>query len=438
MDAKKSSAYKNLVRKMQERYPRFGECDAELYAPFVDGEFICREINLYTYWQGLDYAKNTPPIKFLFVAQDFGSIFEGYDFARLKRMNRGERNVPYCDEKFNESSTDKNLFKLFAVLGYDLNRRYSELFFTNFCLGYRREKSVGMTKDWMLRDADLFKELCEILEPENILSMGKRTFECVSEALTGESCNVKNFNAFLESHDEIIFRVNGNPVKIYPLSHCGEFGIINRNENFSPLAPQFRDWGDVKKSVNKIDMSKKNSFAEFLFTLIAAKNMTDPEVYRAANVGRKTFSDIRSGVIPEKTTVIKIIFGLRLSIIDARELLERAGYALSPSDDLDLLAMFFISQRKFNGYAFDEELVKRNLPRIFFASDLYDYLSELMDMRGLKRPDFCKAANIPAKIFTEIWQERILDKEILDKIISALELTPEEAANVFKYARLNI
>ena len=373
MDAKKSAAYKNLVRKMQERYPRFGECDAELYAPFVDGEFICREINLYTYWQGLDYAKNTPPIKFLFVAQDFGSIFEGYDFARLKRMNRGERNVPYCDEKFNESSTDKNLFKLFAVLGYDLNRRYSELFFTNFCLGYRREKSVGMTKDWMLRDADLFKELCEILDPENILSMGKRTFECVSEALTGESCIVKKFNAFLESHDEIIFRVNGNPIKIYPLSHCGEFGIINRNENSSPLAPQFRDWGDVKKSTADIDFktaddalaSKKNSFAEFLFKLIDAKNTTAPEVYNAANIGRKTFSDIRNGKIPEKKTVIKIIFGLKLSITDARELLNRAGYSLSPADDLDLLVMFFISQRNFNCMEFDEELYRRGLPTVF-------------------------------------------------------------------------
>ena len=373
MNAKKSVAYKNLVRKMQERYPRFGECAAELYAPFVDGEFICREINLYTYWQGLDYAKNTPPIKFLFVAQDFGSIFEGYDFARLKRMNRGERNVPYCDEKFNESSTDKNLFKLFAVLGYDLNRRYSELFFTNFCLGYRREKSVGMTKDWMLRDADLFKELCEILEPENILCMGKRTFECVSEALTGESCIVKNFNAFLESHDEIIFRVNGNPVKIYPLSHCGEFGIINRNENSSPLAPQFRDWGDVKKSTADIDFktaddalaSKKNSFAEFLFKLIDAKNTTAPEVYNAANIGRKTFSDIRNGKIPEKKTVIKIIFGLKLSITDARELLNRAGYSLSPADDLDLLVMFFISQRNFNCMEFDEELYRRGLPTVF-------------------------------------------------------------------------
>lgn len=366
MNAKKSAAYKKIVREMQERYPHFGTCDAELYAPFVDGEYICREINLYTYWQGIDYTKNTPPIKYLFVAQDYGSLFEGNpDLSRLKRMNRGDRATPYCDENLTESLTDKNLFALFKVLGYDLNRRYSELFFTNFCLGYRREKSVGMTKDWMLRDKDLFRELCEILEPENILCMGKRTYECVVEALTGKSCEIKYFNRFLETHDDIILRVNGNPVKIFPLSHCGTFGMENRNANRSPLAAQYRDWSDVKKSVTEIDLSKKSSFAEFLFSLIDAKNMTDPEVYRAASVGRKTFSDIRKGTIPEKKTVIKIIFGLKLSIIDARELLSRAGYALSPSDDLDLLVMFFISQRNFNCMEFDEELYKRGLPTIF-------------------------------------------------------------------------
>ena len=373
MDTKKSAAYKNLVREMQERYPRFGTCDAELYAPFVEGEFICREINLYTYWQGLDYAKNTPPVKFLFVAQDYGSLFEGGDFSRLKKINDGNRNIPYCDENFNESLTDKNLFKLFKVLGYDLNRRYDELFFTNFCLGYRREKSVGMFKEWMLRDADLFRRLCRILEPENILCMGKRTFECVIEALTGKSCMVKNFNRFLETHEDIILRVNGNPVKIFPLSHCGTFGIENRNANFSPLTAQYRDWGDVKKSAaetyfktaDEAIASKNNSFAEFLFGLIDAKNMTDPEVYKAANVRRKTFSDIRRGIIPEKKTVIKIIFSLQLSIIDARELLERAGYALSPSNDLDLLVMFFISQKNFNRMEFDEELYERGLPTIF-------------------------------------------------------------------------
>ena len=61
----------------------------------------------------------------------------------------------------------------------------------------------------------------------------------------------------------------------------------------------------------------------------------------------------------------EIIFGLKLSITNARELLNCAGYSLSPADDLDLLVMFFISQRNFNCMEFDEELYRRGLPTVF-------------------------------------------------------------------------
>lgn len=435
---------------MQERYPRFDNFrpeknTAELYAPFVNGEMICHEINIYTYWQGLGYAQRTPKIKILFVAQDCGSLFDDSDatkngLSRLKKMNRGDRNVPYIDANCNSSTTDENLFKLFKILGYDLNRRYDELFFTNFCLGYRRESSVGMTKDWMLRDADLFKKLCEILEPENILCMGKRTFECVYQSLTGEPCDVKNFNDFLDTHDEIILRINGDAVKIYPLSHCGTFGLENRIKNFSPLNPHFRDWNNVKKSVGNLNSEtiddaladKDNSFAEFLFTLIDGKQLTAPEVYKKANIVRKTFTDIRKGTNPEKDTVLKIIFAMKLSIIDAVELLRRAGYALSPSNDSDLLVTFFISQRNFDVAALEKELVKRGLPRIFSNSALYDYLMELLEGRKLKRADFCKAVNLPAEFLTEIRKGKIPDKEVLSKIISVLKLTSDEKDYLFK------
>lgn len=120
---------------MQNKYPRFDEnSDAELFAPVIDGENICKEINLYTYWQGLDYAKNTPKIKYLFVLQDYGCIFdEMANLDNLKKINAGFKDTPYLSKKFNNSVTDENLIKLFAILGYDLNKRHSDLFFTRAC-----------------------------------------------------------------------------------------------------------------------------------------------------------------------------------------------------------------------------------------------------------------------------------------------------------------
>ena len=111
--------------------------------------------------------------------------------------------------------------------------------------------------------------------------------------------------------------------------------------------------------------NRNESFAEYLFTLIDEKNLTDPDVYKAANVGRKTFSDIRHGKIPTKKTIIKIIFALEVELGQACILLERAGYALSTSLDTDLIVAHFITQKNFDKFALDDALAAKNLPKIF-------------------------------------------------------------------------
>lgn len=381
MNTEKSNAYKKLVAEVQNKYPRFNEnSDAELFSAFIDGENICHEINLYTYWQGLDYAKNTPKIKYLFVLQDYGCIFE--EIANLdtfRKINAGFKDTPYISKKFNISVTDENLIKLFEILGYDLNKRNADLFFTNFCLGYKKNPGVKMTRELMEQDSEEFKKLCEILEPEKIIAMGRKTFECVYKSLTGEDnaelLKFKYWNIFLENHSEIKIRLKGNSMQIIPVAHCGTHGIENRNAYNNELSPQFRDWIDVKKSTDDynyktVDEALENrgkTFAEFLFQLIAEKNLKDPDVYNKVYMHRKIFSDIRhkKNYLPSKETIIKIIFALELSMDDALKLLTKAGYALSPSNDFDLIVTHFIATKNFNTYAIDEELYKRNLPCLF-------------------------------------------------------------------------
>jgi len=321
MNKEKSDAYKKLVAEMQNQYPHFDKnSDAELFAPFVDGENICHEINLYTYWQGLDYALKTPCIKYLFVLQDYGCIFE--DIANLenfKKINAGFKNLPYISKKINISKTDENLIELFEILGYDLNKRHADLFFTNFCLGYRKNSEVKITREMMMQDAEFFKKLCDILEPENIIAMGRKTFECVYKSLTGEDnaelLHYKFWNDFLENHKPIKIRLKGNPVPIIPVAHCGTHGIENRNWNKNELANQYRDWQEVKKfaetytykTVDEVLENRSENFAEFLFQLIAEKNLTDPEVYNHYSIHRKTFSDIQI-ICRARKQLLKLFF----------------------------------------------------------------------------------------------------------------------------------
>ena len=118
-------------------------------------------------------------------------------------------------------------------------------------------------------------------------------------------------------------------------------------------------------STDEILENRNESFSELLFALIDERHLNDPDVYKAANVGRKTFSDIRHGKIPTKKTIIKIIFALEVSSNEACILLERAGYALSTSIDTDLIVKHFIEQKNFDKFALDDALAEKNLPKIF-------------------------------------------------------------------------
>ncbi len=114
-----------------------------LFAPVVNGINICDEINLYTYWQGFDYAERMPKIKYLLVAQDWGNFFnaDAEPFkAAVEKMNAGEKIFYPFSLK---STTDKNLIELFKILDRDITKPCDDVFFTNFCLGYRLGNEGG-------------------------------------------------------------------------------------------------------------------------------------------------------------------------------------------------------------------------------------------------------------------------------------------------------
>ena len=119
--------------------------------------------------------------------------------------------------------------------------------------------------------------------------------------------------------------------------------------------------------MNTPSKSCEETFSEFLFQLIAEKNLKDADVYNKVGIHRKIFSDIRNkkNYKSGKETIIKIIFALELSIDDAQKLLAKAGYSLMPSSDFDLIVTHFIATKNFNLSEIDAELYKRNLPCIF-------------------------------------------------------------------------
>ena len=105
-----------------------------------------------------------------------------------------------------------------------------------------------------------------------------------------------------------------------------------------------------KPSLAELLAETDAGFSETLLKLIDETGKKDSEIYTKANLSRQHFSKIRNNphYQPTKPTAIALALALELDLEQTRDLIGRAGYALTSSSKFDLIIMYFIRERNYN------------------------------------------------------------------------------------------
>lgn len=155
---------------------------------------------------------------------------------------------------------------------------------------------------------------------------------------------------YVDSCEKTVYDLGGNtrPKRMSrrtrDLDICESSAIL---EDMCPYVPMA-----ASKSMSLEDMLKQADagFTETLLKLIDKSGKKDSEIYKKALLTKQHFSKIRNNpnYKPTKPTAIALALALELDLDATKDLIGRAGYALTNSSKFDLIIRYFIEQGKYN------------------------------------------------------------------------------------------
>jgi O-acetyl-ADP-ribose deacetylase (regulator of RNase III) len=121
---------------------------------------------------------------------------------------------------------------------------------------------------------------------------------------------------------------------------------IDSQKTYSSSLEEIKAHVRKKRSLDDVVGHLDESFSQTLLRMIDERKMKDSDVYHRANIDRKLFSKIRGniGYNPSKPTALAFAISLGLNVDETKDLLLRAGFALSNSSMSDVIIQYFIEE----------------------------------------------------------------------------------------------
>lgn len=218
----------------------------------------------------------------------------------------------------------------------------------------------GYPKDQALRIAiDTISEFLIENEMTVFIVIFDKTAYRISEKLFAdieEYIDDRYVDEHTDDYSERLRRMNALEEVVYESNICED----EADESFDMLLPIAPMAVASKKALSLDDALKKidESFSEMLLRKIDESGMTDAECYKKANIDRKLFSKIRSDKLykPSKPTAIAFAIALELSLDETKDMLMKAGFALSHSNKFDIIIEYFIENENYNVFEINEAL----------------------------------------------------------------------------------
>ena len=226
---------------------------------------------------------------------------------------------------------------------------------------------------WKSITVEQLNELMGLLENNGYNSRSKiavdkrvRDYQCLFRGMKSPYAT----SQVVSIYQSFINRVN-NP-QLYQSIKSFVTETFNPNEQAASNSVPSTLFGEPNNSTNYIHTIEYSStFPMVLQKLIDKKGFKKhKEIYDKISMKQDTFSSILRGKYPvvKKENVLRLCVGLNLSVDEAEELMESAGYLFSKSIMTDVVVKAFLLHQCYDTFAIDDELCENNVPAIFGAA----------------------------------------------------------------------